>query len=82
MRNAEIAAAMTELATLYELDGAVRYRVIAYREAARVIEGSPVSVADLALAGQGHRAPRDRRRRSRARSSTWSTPGRSRRPRS
>ena len=57
MRNAEIAAAMTELATLYELDGAVRYRVIAYREAARVIEGSPVSVADLARAGRATELP-------------------------
>jgi DNA polymerase (family 10) len=57
MRNSEIAAAMTELATLYELDGAVRYRVIAYREAARVIEGSPVSVADLALAGKATELP-------------------------
>ena len=57
MRNAQIAAAMTELATLYELDGAVRYRVLAYREAARVIEGSPVSVADLALAGKATELP-------------------------
>ncbi len=57
MRNAEIAAAMTELATLYELDGAVRYRVIAYREAARVIEGSPVSVEELALAGRATDLP-------------------------
>ena len=57
MRNAEIAAAMTELATLYELDGAVRYRVLAYREAARVIEGSPVSVADLAREGRATELP-------------------------
>jgi DNA polymerase (family 10) len=48
MRNEEIAAAMDELATLYELDGAIRYRVLAYREAARIIRGSPVSVAELA----------------------------------
>ena len=52
MRNAEIAAAMDELGTLYELDGAVRYRVLAYREAARVIRQSPVSVAELARAGR------------------------------
>ena len=52
MRNAEIAAAMTELATLYELDGAIRYRVLAYREAARVIAQSPVSVEELARAGR------------------------------
>src|ERR671919_1195074 len=52
MRNEEIAAAMDELATLYELDGAIRYRVLAYREAARVIRSSPVSVADLAREGR------------------------------
>ncbi|MQA73345.1 MAG: DNA polymerase/3'-5' exonuclease PolX [Solirubrobacterales bacterium] len=57
MRNAEIAAAMTELATLYELDGAVLYRVLAYREAARVIEQSPVSVADLAREGRATELP-------------------------
>ncbi len=52
MRNAEIAEAMSELATLYELDGANRYRVIAYKEAARVIRQSPVSIAELARAGR------------------------------
>ncbi len=52
MRNAEIAAALDELGTLYELDGAVRYRVIAYREAARVIRESPVSISDLAQEGR------------------------------
>lgn len=50
--NAAIADALDELGTLYELDGAVRYRVIAYREAARVIRQSPVSVAELARAGR------------------------------
>jgi DNA polymerase (family 10) len=49
MKNAEIAAAMDELADLYELDGAVVYRVVAYREAANSIRNSPVSVAELAL---------------------------------
>ncbi len=52
MRNAEIADALSELATLYELDGAVRYRVLAYREAARVIRQSPVPVAELARQGR------------------------------
>ena len=47
----------TELATLYELDGAVRYRVLAYREAARVIRQSPVSVAELARAGRATELP-------------------------
>jgi DNA polymerase (family 10) len=57
MRNAEIAEAMSELATLYELDGANRFRVIAYREAARVIRQSPVSVEELALAGKATQLP-------------------------
>jgi DNA polymerase (family 10) len=57
MRNAEIADAFNELATLYELDGAIRYRVLAYREAARVIRQSPVSVAELARAGRATELP-------------------------
>ena len=52
MRNAEIAAALEELAVLYELDGAVRYRFLAYKEAARVIRQSPVSVSELAREGR------------------------------
>ena len=52
VRNAEIAAALDEIGTLYELDGAVRYRVIAYREAARVIRASPVSIEELAREGR------------------------------
>ena len=55
--NAEIADALAELGTLYELDGAVRYRVIAYREAARVIRDSPLSVADLARDGRATELP-------------------------
>ena len=57
MRNAEIADALSELATLYELDGAIRYRVLAYREAARVIRQSPVSVAELARARRATELP-------------------------
>jgi DNA polymerase (family 10) len=57
MRNAEIAEALAELGTLYELDGAVRYRVLAYKEAARVIRQSPVSVEELALAGRATELP-------------------------
>jgi DNA polymerase (family X) len=52
MRNAEIAAALDELGTLYELDGAVRYRVNAYRDAARTVRDCPVSVEELARAGR------------------------------
>ena len=49
--------ALSELATLYELDGAIRYRVLAYREAARVVRQSPVSVEDLARAGRATELP-------------------------
>jgi DNA polymerase (family 10) len=52
VRNSEIAAALDELAVLYELDGADRYRVIAYREAARVVRDSPVSIEQLAASGR------------------------------
>jgi DNA polymerase (family X) len=55
--NTEIAAALAELGTLYELDGAVRYRVNAYRDAARVIRDSPVSVAELAREGRATELP-------------------------
>jgi DNA polymerase (family 10) len=57
MRNTEIAAALDELGTLYELDGAIRYRVIAYREAARVVRDSPVPVAELARQGRAVELP-------------------------
>jgi DNA polymerase (family 10) len=50
--NAEIAAALEELGALYQLDGAVKYRVLAYGTAAKAIRESPVSVADLAAAGR------------------------------
>ncbi len=52
MRNAEIAAALRELGILYELDGADRFRVLAYKEAARTIAQSPVSVEQLAKEGR------------------------------
>jgi len=52
MTNAQIAAALDELGDLYELDGAVIYRVVAYREAAQSIRDSPVSVAQLAREGR------------------------------
>ena len=52
MRNAEIADAFTELGTLYELDGADRFRVLAYGDAAKVIRQSPVSIAELTKAGR------------------------------
>jgi DNA polymerase (family 10) len=50
--NAQIAAAFEELADLYELDGAVQYRVIAYRTAAKTVRDSSVSVMQLAREGR------------------------------
>jgi DNA polymerase (family X) len=55
--NAEIAAALEELGVLYELDGAVKYRVLAYGTAAKAIRESPVSVAELAAAGRATEVP-------------------------
>ncbi|MEA2332231.1 MAG: polymerase [Thermoleophilaceae bacterium] len=52
MRNGEIAEAFEELASLYELDGAVVYRVVAYRNAAKAIREAGMSVADLAREGR------------------------------
>ena len=50
--NAQIADAFSELGTLYELDGAVRYRVNAYRDAAKVMRQCPISIAELTRAGK------------------------------
>src|ERR1700750_1898170 len=50
--NAEIAAAFDELGDLYELDGAVSYRVIAYRTAAKAVREASVSVMGLTREGK------------------------------
>jgi DNA polymerase (family X) len=52
MRNGEIADAFEELASLYELDGAVVYRVTAYRNAAKAIREAGVSVSEMARQGR------------------------------
>lgn len=57
LKNAEIAAAFDELGALYELDGAVVYRVLAYRNAAKAIRESGRSVAELAAAGRAQELP-------------------------
>lgn len=57
MTNAEIAAALEELGVLYELDGAVKYRVLAYSTAAKAIRESPVSVAELAAQDRATEVP-------------------------
>src|SRR4051794_31494563 len=50
--NAEIAAAFEELGDLYELDGAVSYRVIAYRTAAKAVRDAAVSIMALTREGK------------------------------
>jgi DNA polymerase (family 10) len=52
LSNAQIAAALDELADLTELDGAVVYRVVAYRQAARSVRESAVGVEQLAEQGR------------------------------
>ena len=50
--NAQIAAALDELGDLYELDGAVSYRVIAYRNAAKAVRESSVSIMAMTREGR------------------------------
>jgi DNA polymerase (family 10) len=52
LTNMEIADALSELGDLYELDGAIVHRVLAYRGAAKSVREAPVSVAALALQGR------------------------------
>src|SRR3954453_21655101 len=51
MKNAEIALHFDELGDLYELDGAIVHRVVAYRNAAKAIREAPHSVAEMSRAG-------------------------------
>ncbi|HEY3188690.1 MAG TPA: DNA polymerase/3'-5' exonuclease PolX, partial [Solirubrobacteraceae bacterium] len=50
--NATIAALFDELADLYELDGAVVHRVLAYRNAAKSVREAPTSVAAMTREGR------------------------------
>ena len=50
--NTEIATALDELGDLYELDGAVIHRIVAYRNAAKAVRDAPVSVSALARQGK------------------------------
>jgi DNA polymerase (family 10) len=52
LANAAIADALEELGDLYELDGAIVHRVVAYRAGAKAVREAPVSVAALARAGR------------------------------
>jgi DNA polymerase (family 10) len=55
--NATIAALFDELADLYELDGAVVHRVLAYRNAAKTVREAPRSVAALTREGKVTQLP-------------------------
>jgi DNA polymerase (family X) len=55
--NAAIADALEELGDLYELDGAIVHRVLAYRRAAGTIREASTSVAALARAGRATELP-------------------------
>ena len=55
--NTEIAAALDELGDLYELDGAVIHRIVAYRNAAKAVRDAPVSVTALARQGKATELP-------------------------
>ncbi len=57
LSNAAIADALEELGDLYELDGAIVHRVLAYRAAAKTVREAPVSVAELARAGRATELP-------------------------
>jgi DNA polymerase (family 10) len=52
LSNAAIADALEELGDLYELDGAIVHRVLAYRTGAKAVREAPVSVATLAREGR------------------------------
>ena len=57
MRNAEIALHFDELADLYELDGAIVHRVVAYRNAAKAIRESPASIEEMTRSGTVTKVP-------------------------
>src|SRR3954468_7459649 len=57
MRNAEIALHFDELADLYELDGAIVHRVVAYRNAAKAIRESTASIEEMTRAGTVTKVP-------------------------
>src|ERR1035437_6388685 len=52
LSNGAIADALEELGDLYELDGAIVHRVLAYRGAARAVRDASVSVAARARDGR------------------------------
>ena len=57
LSNTAIAEAFEELGDLYELDGAIVHRVLAYRGAAKAVREASVSVAALARQGRAVELP-------------------------
>ena len=57
LSNTAIADALEELGDLYELDGAIVHRVLAYRAAAKTVREASVSVAALAREGRATELP-------------------------
>jgi DNA polymerase (family 10) len=57
LSNGALADALEELGDLYELDGAIVHRVLAYRTAAKSVRESSVSVAALARQGRATELP-------------------------
>ena len=55
--NTEIAASLDELGDLYELDGAVIHRIVAYRNGAKAAREASTSVAQLAREGRATSLP-------------------------
>ncbi len=55
--NSEVAEALDELGDLYELDGAVIHRIVAYRNAAKAVRDAPVSIVSLARQGRATELP-------------------------
>ncbi len=57
LSNAAIADTLEELGDLYELDGAIVHRVLAYRAAAKAVREASVSIAALAREGRASELP-------------------------
>src|ERR1700753_4233166 len=55
--NTQIAEALDELGDLYEFDGAVIHRIVAYRNAAKAVREASVSVTGLAREGRATELP-------------------------
>jgi DNA polymerase (family 10) len=55
--NSQIAAALDELGDLYELDGAIIHRIVAYRNAAKAVRDASESITALARLGRATELP-------------------------